>query len=126
LVFKVRYFTDPPDGRFLVLVAYGTTKLKVGRRPNDFTIANSATLDIVRLPHATRFDLDKMVWMPWAKPWFCPREEAERHASPVISVLPDSLARSLKWTMALREQRGLNGAYHGAPSVGVLDQEPGN
>lgn len=102
----------------MVLVAYGTSKLKTGKRPNDFTIANAATLDIVRLPNATRFDLDQFVWMPWAKPWFCPRNETDRLASPVISVLPDSIASQLRWTMARREQRGLLAAYHGAKVVG--------
>lgn len=121
LVFKARYLTDPPDHRLMVLVAYGTTKLKTGKRPHDFTIANAATLDIVRLPAATRFDLDNFVWMPWAKPWFVPRNDGERFATPVISVLPDSIAAQLRWTMARREQKGLLGAYHGARSVG----EPG-
>lgn len=121
LVFKTRYYDDPPADRFLVLVAYGTSKLKTGKRPNDFTIANSATLDIVRLPNATRFDLDKFIWVPWARPYFCPRRMDDRFSTPVVSVLPQSVSRSLKWTMARREQRGLNDAYHGAKAIPVSD-----
>lgn len=118
LVFKVRALENPPDERFLVLVAYGTSKLKTGKRPNDYTIANSATLDVLRLPRATRFDLDKMVWLPWAKPFFISRGPDDRFATPVISVLPAGMQRNLGWTMAKREARGLNGAYHGAKVVG--------
>ena len=124
LVFKARYADDPPEDRFLVLVAYGTSKLKTGKRPNDFSISNAATLDIVRLPAATRFDLDKFVWVPWARPFFCPRRLDDPFSTPVISVLPESVAQSLKWTMARREQKGLNAAYHGARTIDMATDEP--
>jgi hypothetical protein len=107
----------------MVLVAYGTSKLKTGRRPNDFIIANAATLDIVRLPNATRFDLDDFVWMPWAKPWFVPRDASDALATPVISVLPDSVQSQLRWTMARRAERGILGAYNGARSISLPDSD---
>lgn len=115
LVFKVRYAAKQPDGRFLVQIAYGTTKLKTGRRPHDFRIANYATLDVLRLPHATRFDLDNMIWLPWARPWFQPRRPDDPYSTPVISVLPGSVQKQLGWTMGRREQLGLNSAYHNDP-----------
>lgn len=112
LVFKVRYASEPPDDRFLVLIAYGTSKLKLNRRPNDFTVANATTLDILRLPQATRFDLDRILWLPWARPFFSPRDRRDLFSTPTLSVLPESAQQSLRWTMGRREQLGLNSAYH--------------
>jgi hypothetical protein len=115
LVFKVRYVDDPPGNRFYVQIAYGTSKLKPGRRPHDFSIANSATLDLIGLPQATRFDLDRILWLPWARPFFEPRHPEERFATPTVSVLPGELSRMLGWTMAMREQRGLNEPFKENP-----------
>jgi hypothetical protein len=112
LVFRVRYADKSPDGRFYVLIAYGTSKTKVGKRPFDFTLANSSTLDVLRLPQATRFDLDNVLWLPWAKPFFMPRRPDEPYATPIVSVLPAALQETLKWTMLDRERHGLNAAYH--------------
>lgn len=114
LVFKVRHAENPPGDKFNVLVAYGTSSLKTGSRTDDFIIANSATLDLLRLPQATRFDLDHMLWLPWARPFFCPRHMADRFTTPTISVLPGELQRMLGWTMASRERRGKLEAYHRA------------
>ena len=110
LVFKVRYADRPPRDRFYVQVAYGTKRLKIGKRPYDFRIANYATLDILRLPHATRFDLDQIIWLPWARPFFCPRVEGHRGSTPTVSVLTTDMQRSLGHTMAYREQRGMDRA----------------
>lgn len=115
LVFKARYVDNPPGDRFYVLVAYGTSVTKVGARPNDFMIGTASLLDILRLPQATRFDLDRVLWLPWARPFFMARTE-ERYATPTISVLPQDMQRMLQWTMASREQRGLNAGYHSAPT----------
>ncbi len=115
LVFKVRYADDPPGERFLVQVAYGTTKLKTASRPDDFIIANSVMLDILRLPSATRFDLDTIAWLPWAKEYFAPREESDPFCTPVVSTLPADMQRLLGWTMQIREEDGLNAAYHTPP-----------
>jgi hypothetical protein len=108
LVFKVRYADDPPADRFYVQVAYGTSKMKHERRLNDFALANVTLLNLLRLPQPTRFDLDNVLWLPWAKPFFCPRDETDRFATPTISTLPDDLQRVLGWTMAEREAQGLN------------------
>lgn len=114
LVFKVRHAENPPGGKFNVFIAYGTSVLKTGIRTDDFTIANSATLDLLRLPQATRFDLDNMLWLPWARPFFCPRAMDDRFSTPTVSVLPGELQRMLGWTMADRDARGLLGAFRNA------------
>lgn len=114
LVFKVRHADYPPADRFNVLVAYGTSVLKSDTRLFDFTISNWATLNLIRLPQATRFDLDRVVWLPWARPFFVPRDEGVPYASPTISTLPAELQRMLGWTMAERDARGLNEAYRRA------------
>ena len=125
LVFKARYATKQPDGRFLVQIAYGTSKMKTGKRPHDFRVSNAATLDILRLPQATRFDLDNVLWLPWAKPWFEPRKNADRFTTPTICALPASIQEQLRWTMGRREQKGLNGAFHTEPPeyIGPCDPE---
>jgi len=112
LVFKVRHAEYPPRDRFNVLVAYGTSNTKFDTRVYDFTIANWATLNLLRLPQATRFDLDRVVWLPWAKPFFRPRQATDPFSAPTVSTLPAEMQRVLAWTMAEREELGLNGPYH--------------
>lgn len=106
MVLAVRYADDPPDGRFLVKVVYGTSKLKTDTRPFDFTIMNYAQRLICRLPQATRFDLDKVVWLPWAEEYFRARPG---DSTPVISVLPQPLQQEFAWHMNARDKMGLNG-----------------
>jgi len=125
LILKVRYATQPPDGRFYVQTVYGTSKLKIGRRPNDFTISNFATLNVLRLPQATRFDLDNVLWLPWARPYFNGRKPDDRYSTPTMSVLPAALQQSLRWTMARREQLGLEAADKGAASEPEKPKAPG-
>ncbi|MES1157220.1 MAG: hypothetical protein ABUL73_05520 [Alphaproteobacteria bacterium] len=120
LVFKSRFADDPPGERYLVLVAYGTSVAKLGKRRHDFTIGNEMMLNLLRLPQITRFDLDRVLWLPWARPFFAPRDD-DKHSTPVVSVLPVSLKEILMWTMAEREQLGLNAAYHGALAPVRLD-----
>lgn len=105
LVLSVRYASDPPDGTHLVKVVYGTSNLKTGQRPHDFIIGNFATRLICRLPQATRFDLDQVVWLPWAEPYFVARPGQQ---TPVISVLPMSEQQEFAWHMNYRDQLGLN------------------
>lgn len=90
----------------MVRVAYGTSKLKSDTRPHDFVIANYGTRLLCRLPQATRFDLDQVIWLPWAKPYFVPRAKGD--ATPVISVLPDAVQMDFAWHMQAREEMGLN------------------
>lgn len=114
LVFAVRHADTPPGDRFYVKVAYGTSQLKTSTRPFDFSIGNARILNQLRLFQATRFDLDQILWLPWAKPFFAPRD-AGRYATPVLSVLDADMQKQLAYTMMDREAAGLNGAYRNPP-----------
>ncbi len=110
LVFAVRYAQEPPDNRLMVQVAYGTSNLKSATRPWDFTIANYTTRMMLRLPQATRFDLDNVLWLPWARPFFVARQDG-RGATPVQSVLPKNVQIELAWLMKVRESMGKNAHF---------------
>jgi hypothetical protein len=73
-------------------VTYGTSRTKSFERPSDFIIANAADLSAMGLPQATRFDLDKTIWLPWAVEWFTPRTHGQ---SPVIGTLTQEYRRYL-------------------------------
>ena len=102
---KVRYAADPPADRFLVRVVYGTSKLKSNDRPYDFSIENHVNRLLCRLPQGTRFDLDQVAWLPWARPYFVAREN---DPTPVISVLPRGVQIDFAWHMKARDEMGLN------------------
>lgn len=57
-----------------VEVTFGTTKIKKLERPFDLQIHNIAAMDHAGLPSATRFDLDRTIWLPWASEYFTPRK----------------------------------------------------
>ncbi|WP_156389145.1 type II toxin-antitoxin system PemK/MazF family toxin [Brevundimonas sp. Root1423] len=105
LVLSVRFADNPPEQRHVVRVIYGTSKLKSDNRPYDFSIENYGTRLICRLPQATRFDLDQVLWLPWAKPYFVARDN---HDTPVVSVLPMSVQQDFAWLMHARDKAGLN------------------
>lgn len=69
-----------------VEIAFGTTRLKPLERPFDLQIQNSEALDHCGLPCATRFDLDRTIWLPWASEFFTPREG---YTSPVSGSLSE-------------------------------------
>jgi hypothetical protein len=125
LVLKVRYATKIPDGRFLVQIAYGTSNLKLDKRPLDFTIGNAATLAILRLPQATRFDLDNILWLPWARPYFEPRNPKDRYSTPTMSVLPESVQQHLRWTLATRDRQGKAEAIKADAPNDLIEKLPG-
>ncbi|MCJ2098911.1 hypothetical protein [Methylobacterium sp. E-046] len=56
----------------MVEVAYGTTNLKPEKRRLDLIIMNSVQIDECGLSHATRFDLDRIVRLPWCLEYFRP------------------------------------------------------
>lgn len=114
LVFAVRHADTPPGDRLLVKVAYGTSQLKTMTRPHDFAIGNARVLNQLRLFQATRFDLDQILWLPWAKPFFVSRDSG-RFATPVLSVFDADLQRMLGYTMMDREAAGLNAAFNSPP-----------
>lgn len=104
LVLAVRHADESLTNRFVVRVVYGTSKLKSNKRPFDFTIENYGLRALCRLPQATRFDLDQVMWLPWARPFFEPLEGE----TPVMSVLPMAAQQDFAWLMQAREEYGLN------------------
>jgi hypothetical protein len=62
---------DTESDRSAVVVSYGTSNLKLGRRDRvDLVIQNSTQLARLSLPMATRFDLDIMSIAPWCSEFF--------------------------------------------------------
>jgi len=58
-------------GAFACRIAYGTKNLKImERRHLDIIVQNARHLPMLGLYRATRFDLDHIVMLPWAKEFF--------------------------------------------------------
>lgn len=73
----------------IVEVTYGTTKLKSINRALDLHIQNLSCIEACGLERATRFDLDRIIWMPWTKEYF---EPAPGYTRAIIGHLdPNSL-----------------------------------
>lgn len=83
-----------PDGlKAAVEVTFGTSNAKHDERPFDLIVSNSVALDECGLPCVTRFDLDKTIWLPWAKEFFAPREG---YTSPVSGGLNEMCKMQLE------------------------------
>lgn len=65
-------------------VCYGTSKLKKDLYPYDLFVENLSQLNLLGLPQATRFELDRTVKLPWAKEFFEPRDGSK---TPIIGRL---------------------------------------
>lgn len=76
-----------------VEVAYGTTTLKLDTRPYDLIISKAFEMDSCGLYRATRFDLDRLVWLPWTTDWF---EIRHGYSSPTIGKLTDEAIRMIQ------------------------------
>ena len=85
-----------PDGTAQVEVVYGTTNLKLGRRRFDFVVSKASEMDACGLYRATRFDLDKIIWLPWTTDWF---EVLPDYNSPVIGTLTPNGVKMLHLTV---------------------------
>ena len=59
-----------------VEICYGTSKLKRDLFPLDLFIENDARLTDLGLAQATRFELDRTLFLPWAKEFFEPKDGA--------------------------------------------------
>ena len=57
-----------------VEVCYGTSKLKKASFPLDLFIENAERLTALGLAQATRFELDRTVYLPWAKEFFAHKD----------------------------------------------------
>jgi len=95
---------DAEAGEGEVQVVYGTTKTKALRRPRDFFVTNVSEMDACGLDKATRFDLDKMTWIPWANEWFA---TLPRYGSPVIGKLTQHGQRLLQIELSHRQAKNL-------------------
>jgi hypothetical protein len=90
------------DGTADVEVVYGTTKLKLLERKDDFFITKMSEMVACGLDRATRFDLDKIFWLPWSSDWF---EPLHGGSSPVIGTLTAHSIKMLQITVSLRQAR---------------------
>lgn len=93
----------PKTGEIGCRIAYGTKNLKFVQRKNlDIIIQNTADLDAVGLPMATRFDLDErnIVTLPWTEEFFgC----WSGYPHPKIGALTEEYVKSYAYIMALRQ-----------------------
>jgi hypothetical protein len=87
-------------GNFACRVAYGTTVLKITKRKDvDLIIQQRNDLSQIGLPRPTRFDLDRIVTLPWQPPFF---GRWSGYASPKIGSLTETYIREYAWLMQKR------------------------
>lgn len=99
----VRNSLTDSEGRGIVELVYGTTKLKLASRDLlDFIISNPREMNICGLYRATRFDLDRCVRVPWAAEWF---DAPGGTASPIIGHLSENSIKMLQITIGLKAGR---------------------
>lgn len=83
-----------------VEVCYGTSKLKSDLHPDDLIIQNAAQLNLLGLPQATRFELSKTIWLPWASEFFEARKGCK---TPIIGHLTNREIGQLEGVMRRRK-----------------------
>lgn len=108
------------DGTHEVEIVYGTTRLKFDQRPDDFFVTNVAEMEACGLDRATRFDLDNILWLPWAAEWF---EPLHGYSSPVIGRLTDYAVKMLQITVGFRQAKAQRAAQQ--PKLNLGDGEAG-
>lgn len=94
--------SDPgfcPEAR----VIYGTSVLKTRDRPHDFFVQNFQDRYDAGLAQATRFDLDRCLWLPWCSEFFI--SPGPQYPTPVMGSLPDHLRRLLGFCLIERKRR---------------------
>jgi hypothetical protein len=82
-----------------VEVCYGTSKLKKDLFPLDLFIENAAQLNLLGLPQATRFEIDRTLQLPWAKEFFEPRDGTK---TPIIGRLTEDEIAQLETLKRIR------------------------
>ncbi len=96
LVLKV--LQGKKSGLFACEVAYGTKILKIIKRQTvDLIIQNPKN---VGLPRPTRFDLDRIILLPWAPPFF---DCWQGYNSPKIGALDEEYIREYAFIMIKRQ-----------------------
>jgi len=88
------------DGTGEVEVVYGTSTLKLDTRLYDLVISKMSEMNECGLYRATRFDLDKSIWLPWNTDWFEIRPD---FFSPVIGKLTAEAIKLLQITLAYKQ-----------------------
>lgn len=90
----VRALRLSPDGTMAAIeVTFGTSRIRHTEHPFDLIIENSIALDECGLPCATRFNLDRTIWLPWAREYFSAREG---YTHPVTGALNESSRMQLE------------------------------
>lgn len=82
-------------------VAFGTSRLKEAERPYDLILMNVTEMLEAGLPKATRFDLDRCLWLPWAKEVFVCRDGSK---TPVSGHLIASACEQLDYVLEMRRR----------------------
>ncbi|MEW6598641.1 MAG: hypothetical protein AB1429_14235 [Pseudomonadota bacterium] len=94
------------DGGLVVQVAFGTSNLKSESRPLDLRITNFRAMQYAGLYKATRFDLDKIKWLPWGSEWFA-SPDLRQYPTPKIGFLLSDSIEVLRRKLRKREELGL-------------------
>lgn len=101
-------------GRFSVQIAYGTSNLKTENRPFDFRIQNFRMMQFAGLSQATRFDLDRIKFLPWDDQWF-ESPNLAKYATPVIGKLLDDPAERLRNLLRVRADNDMKVPFRPNP-----------
>lgn len=95
------------DGKCYVLCAYGTSRVnKLWRRGDDLFVENYVDIGTMGLSTATRFDLDRLMWLPWSEQYFVPPPGIET-TNPVYGHTPQDIQSMLRSILRDRHRRGL-------------------
>lgn len=86
-------------------ICFGTSNLKTDSRPFDFFVTNMNEMNIAGLFQATRFDLDRILWMPWSTEFF---RKPHAKPSPVIGHLSGAATELLALVSEARRKRGMS------------------
>ena len=111
IVLNVAVHEEDGETEGEVQVIYGTTNLKRMQRRGDFYVTNVAEMDICGLNQATRFDMDRIGWIPWADEWF---ETLPTYSSPIIGHLSQHFIKLLQYELGRRQARELREIEGGA------------
>jgi hypothetical protein len=95
------------DGSCWVAAFYGTSKLRMHEERDqiDALVMNVEEMSRMGLRCATRFDLDRPMWMPWTDEYFV--ESKANVGSPVHARATEALIFDFKESLRIRIARGL-------------------
>lgn len=106
---------DQDGPLYWVACAMGTTNLKIAKRDQiDAIVMNADELAAMGLRCATRFDLDKLMWLPWNDEYIV--AVGTDKTNPVHAKGTEALRTDLSESFRIRRHRGL---FAPDPKVGV-------